>query len=90
MVVTDETDKVLLSRRCPNELAKILALLVSHRTGLGGVVESTYNWYWLVDGLMAEGSAFNPSQVPQEKAHETFGRENCRSHSRKQWNRALD
>jgi len=21
----------------------------------GVVVESTYNWYWLVDGLMAEG-----------------------------------
>jgi transposase len=56
VVVTDETDKVLLSRRCPNELAKILALLAPHRIELGGVVvESTYNWYWLVDGLMAEG-----------------------------------
>ena len=56
VVVTDETDKVLLSRRCPNELAKILALLAPHRFELGGVVvESTYNWYWLVDGLMAEG-----------------------------------
>ena len=56
VVVTDETDKVLLSRRCPNELAKILALLGPHRTELGGVVvESTYNWYWLVDGLMAAG-----------------------------------
>jgi transposase len=54
--VTDETDKVLLSRRCPNELAKILALLTPHRAELAGVVvESTYNWYWLVDGLMAEG-----------------------------------
>ena len=56
VVVTDETDKVLLSRRCPNELAKILALLTPHRAELAGVVvESTYNWYWLVDGLMAEG-----------------------------------
>lgn len=56
VVVTDETDKVLLSRRCPNELAKILALLAPHRAELAGVVvESTYNWYWLVDGLMAEG-----------------------------------
>lgn len=56
VVVTDETDKVLVSRRCPNELTKILALLAPHRIELAGVVvESTYNWYWLVDGLMAEG-----------------------------------
>jgi transposase len=56
VVVTDETDKVLVSRRCPNDLAKILALLAPHRDELSGiVVESTYNWYWLVDGLMAEG-----------------------------------
>jgi len=58
VVVTDETDKVLLSRRCPNDLPKILALLAPHRAELAGVVvESTYNWYWLVDGLMAEGYA---------------------------------
>jgi transposase len=56
VVVTDEADKVLLSRRCPNELSTILALLAPHRDELAGVVvESTYNWYWLVDGLMAEG-----------------------------------
>jgi transposase len=56
VVVTDETDKVLVSRRCPNDLPKILALLAPHRNELAGVVvESTYNWYWLVDGLMAEG-----------------------------------
>lgn len=56
VVVTDETDKVLLSRRCPNDLSKVLALLEPHRDELAGVVvESTYNWYWLVDGLMAAG-----------------------------------
>jgi transposase len=56
VVVTDEADKVLLSRRCPNDLPTILALLAPHRDELAGVVvESTYNWYWLVDGLMAEG-----------------------------------
>jgi transposase len=56
VVVTDETDKVLLSRRCPNDLQKILAFLAPHREELTGVVvESTYNWYWLVDGLMAAG-----------------------------------
>lgn len=56
VVVTDETDKVLLSRRCPNDLPKILALLAPHRIELAGVVvESTYNWYWLVDGLQDAG-----------------------------------
>jgi transposase len=56
VVVTDETDKVLTSRRCPNDLSRILALLAPHREELAGVViESTYNWYWLVDGLMAGG-----------------------------------
>ena len=56
VVVTDEADKVLVSRRCPNDLQKILALLAPYHAELAGVVvESTYNWYWLVDGLMAEG-----------------------------------
>lgn len=56
VVVTDETDRVLVSRRCPNELTPIIAHLDPHRDELAGVVvESTYNWYWLVDGLMAAG-----------------------------------
>ena len=56
VVVTDEQDQVLVSRRCPNELGKILAVLERHRAELVGVViESTYNWYWLVDGLQGAG-----------------------------------
>jgi transposase len=48
----------LVSRRCPNDLATILAMLEPHRAELAGVVvESTYNWYWLVDGLQAAGYA---------------------------------
>lgn len=42
VVVTDETDRVLVSRRCPNELTPILLLLEPHRAELiGVVVEST-------------------------------------------------
>jgi transposase len=56
IVVTDERDRIIVSRRYPNELSKILSLLAPHQAELAGVVvESTYNWYWLVDGLMAEG-----------------------------------
>lgn len=56
VVITDEMDKVLASRRCPNDLSKIVAVLEPHRAEMVGVViESTYNWYWLADGLMAAG-----------------------------------
>ena len=56
VVVTDETDKILVKKRCPNDLQQILALLAPHRDELTGIViESAYNWYWLVDGLMAAG-----------------------------------
>jgi len=56
VVITDEMDKVLASRRCPNDLSRIVAVLEPHKDELAGVVvESTYNWYWLVDGLMAAG-----------------------------------
>ena len=48
LVVTDETDRVLVEKRLPNELSRVLDLLAPHRDELAGVVvESTYNWYWL-------------------------------------------
>lgn len=56
LVVTDEADRVLIEKRLPNELTRILELLDPHKDELAGVVvESTYNWYWLVDGLMSAG-----------------------------------
>ncbi|KAA1002615.1 IS110 family transposase [Paraburkholderia panacisoli] len=54
--VTDEADRVVAEKRLPNDLPKILAFLSPWRVELAGVVvESTYNWYWLVDGLQAAG-----------------------------------
>lgn len=56
MVVIDENDRVVYRRRLPNELDKILEALEPYRGELAGVaVESTYNWYWLVDGLQVAG-----------------------------------
>jgi transposase len=56
VVITDEADRVLLSKRLPNQLEAILEALSPHRDDIAGiVVESTYNWYWLVDGLQAAG-----------------------------------
>jgi transposase len=56
VVVSDELDRIVCARRLPNELCKVLELLEPYREELVGVVvESTYNWYWLVDGLQAAG-----------------------------------
>jgi transposase len=56
VAVIDDTDRVFCERRVPNDLSQILALLAPCRAELVGVVvESTYNWYWLVDGLQQAG-----------------------------------
>jgi len=56
VVVSDEEDHVLYQKRLRNELSEILRAVTPYRDMLQGiVVESTYNWYWLVDGLMAAG-----------------------------------
>jgi transposase len=56
LAVVDEAGKLIHEARYPNELPIILEALQPYREELVGVVvESTYNWYWLVDGLMAAG-----------------------------------
>ncbi len=51
-----EDGQVVWERRLPNVLGKILSQLEPYRENIRGVVvESTFNWYWLVDGLMANG-----------------------------------
>jgi hypothetical protein len=56
LVVIDEADKIVYQKRLPNDLALILKELCVYQSRLEGiVVESTYNWYWLVDGLMEQG-----------------------------------
>jgi transposase len=56
IALLDEEDKPMYRRRLPNDLSVILGGLASYREAIEGlVVESTYNWYWLVDGLMEAG-----------------------------------
>jgi len=44
----------VFEQRLPNELKTVLTALSPYRERLAGVAEeSTYNWYWLVDGLQA-------------------------------------
>jgi transposase len=69
LAVIDEHDRVLLDRRLSNDLTVLLRALEPFRENLVAVaVESTYNWYWLVDGLIAHGivtKLVHTSAVPQ-------------------------
>jgi transposase len=54
-ILTDK-DQVVFEKRLPNDLSTILAALQPFKPEIHAcVVESTYNWYWLVDGLMDAG-----------------------------------
>jgi transposase len=54
VVLLNEQDQVIYQRRLANYLPTILEQLAPYHSDIRGVVvESTYNWYWLVDGLMA-------------------------------------
>lgn len=68
-VVTDQQDKLLLKKRLPNRLPVVLESLEPFHKQLKVVaVESTYNWYWLVDGLMDHEYPVvlaNPSAIDQ-------------------------
>ena len=56
VVLLDEEDQVVYEKRLPNDLSYLLLELGPYRERIEGlVVESTFNWYWLVDGLMEAG-----------------------------------
>jgi transposase len=67
--IINEEDRRLYQRRLPNRLEEILPALEPFKESLKGVViESTYNWYWLVDGLQEHGYKVhlaNPSAIKQ-------------------------
>ena len=53
--IIDNDLSILLQQKVPNDLSTITSLLVPFKPHLKIVVESTFNWYWLVDGLQALG-----------------------------------
>lgn len=69
LAVMDGDGKPVLRCRRPNDLPRLLNDLAPYRDELVGVaVESTYNGYWLVDGLMDHGYAVhlvNTTAIPQ-------------------------
>ena len=69
IVLINEQDEVVYQKRLPNALSTVLEQVAPYQTALKGlVVESTYNWYWLVDGLMEAGYRVhlaNPAAMQQ-------------------------
>ena len=68
--IMDDTLNRVFKKRVVNDLDQILHILEPFKKRLKGfVVESTYNWYWLVDGLMDAGYGTahlaNPSAIKQ-------------------------
>lgn len=56
VAILDEQDHTVYEKRLPNDLDTITEVLCIYQSELAAcVVESTYNWYWLVDGLMDAG-----------------------------------
>lgn len=71
VTVTDEEDRVLAEKRLPNDLPRILGFLAPWQAELAGVVvESTFNWYWLVDGLQAAGHTVHLANTAAIKKYE--------------------
>jgi transposase len=65
--IIDEKDTRMFNRKLPNDSGVILRSLEPYKDNIVGiVVESTFNWYWLVDLLMDEGYRVhlaNPSAI---------------------------
>ncbi len=69
IVLIDSGGTVIQRSRVGNEIGLVLRSLAPYREQIDSLaVESTYNWYWLVDGLKAAGYAVklaNPSAMQQ-------------------------
>src|SRR3972149_6790146 len=67
--ILNEGSKKILSCKLPNDRARIISTLAPYKENIEGIaVESTYNWYWLVDALMEEGYQVhlaNPAAMKQ-------------------------
>jgi len=69
IAVIDTDNNRIFKKKARNNLSVILKVLTPFEKQIKGiVVESTYNWYWLVDGLIDNGYKLhlaNPSAIKQ-------------------------
>ena len=69
IAIIDNDNKRVFKKKTKNDLRLVVQALKPHQEQIKGVVvESTYNWYWLVDGLIEEGYTIHlahPSAIKQ-------------------------
>jgi transposase len=67
--IVDKEGTRVMGRKLPNDLGVALSALCPYKERIKSVaVESTFNWYWLVDGLMENGypvKLANPAAMVQ-------------------------
>jgi transposase len=84
IVVCDASGCEVYRKRLRNDLALVAQALAPHRESLCGiVVESTYNWYWLVDGLMDLGYTLHLANTVAIQKYS--GLKHADDHSDAQW-----
>ena len=67
--IIDENGKIVFKIKLPNDIVLIIETLKAFKKAITGVVvESTFNWYWLVDALIEAGYKVhlaNPAAIKQ-------------------------
>ena len=67
--IIDQENRRVFKKKSINDLSEITKTLYPYKREIQGiVVESTFNWYWIVDGLMDSGYRVhlaNPSAIKQ-------------------------
>src|ERR1039457_5423001 len=72
LAVIDEKDQRLFEKRLKNEMSVVLAALAPFKERIQAIaVESTFNWYWLVDGL--EDAGYKVMLVNTSAVHQYEG-----------------
>ena len=71
LTILDDKLKVVQEAKLSNDLEALVQVLEPYREDLEGVaVESTFNWYWLVDGLMDNGYQLHLANTSAVKQYE--------------------
>jgi len=69
IVLADKSNRVEKRKKLNNDILEVLFFLEPYKERIEGLaVESTYNWYWLVDGLLDAGYKVhlaNPAAMQQ-------------------------
>ncbi len=83
LVIIHEVDRIVFRQRLANPLQEVLPVLEHSRESIVGIaVESTFNWYWLVDGLMEAGYKLHLVNTAAVKQYEGLKHQDDQSDAR--------